>query len=121
LCECLCFFIYFTEKLTAIFDAPLRYRGLKHPLSEVSNEYTVGNTVYLHSVTSTTTDDQTALRKFGRPDSAQPTGAAGTYLKLYVKSAKCIEALSKKPHEQEYMINFNAKFRVSCAARAAVH
>ena len=98
----------------------LRYRGLKHPLSEVSNEYTVGNTVYLHSVTSTTTDDQNTLRRFGRPDSAQP-GAAGTYLKLYVKSAKCIEALSMLPHEQEYMINFNAKFRVSCAARAAAH
>jgi hypothetical protein len=98
----------------------LRYRGLKHPLSEVSNEYTVGNTVYLHSVTSTTTDDQYTLRQFGRPDSAQP-GAAGTYLKLYVKSAKCVEALSRHPHEQEHMISFNAKFRVSCAARATAH
>jgi hypothetical protein len=88
----------------------IRYRGLNRPLSEISNEYIVGNTVYLHSVTSTTTDDKNTLKSFGAPDTDQ---SAGTYIKLYVKSAKNIVALSRYPDEQEHMLNFNSKFMVS--------
>jgi hypothetical protein len=34
-------------------------------------------------------------------------------MKLYVKSAKNVVALSKYPDEQEHMLNFNSKFVVS--------
>ena len=86
-----------------------RYRGLDRPLSEISHEYIVGNTVYLHSVTSTTTDDKNTLEDFGAPATGQ---TAGTYMKLYVKSAKNVVAFSKYPDEQEHMLNFNSKFMV---------
>jgi hypothetical protein len=90
----------------------IRYRGLNRPLSEISNEYIVGNTVYLHSVTSTTTDDKNTLARFGAPDKLTDQ-SAGTYIKLYVKSAKNVVALSRYPEEQEHMLNFNSKFMVS--------
>jgi hypothetical protein len=71
--------------------------------------------VYLHSVTSTTTDDKNTLVQFGAPGRGQP---AGTYMKLYVKSAKNIQALSLIPTEQEHLLNFNSKFRVSSSKTA---
>jgi hypothetical protein len=88
---------------------------MHEPLSEVSHEYTVGSTVYLHSVTSTTTDDKSTLVQFGAPGVGQP---AGTYIKFYVRSAKNIQALSRYPGEQEHMLNFNSKFRVSSSKTA---
>jgi hypothetical protein len=50
---------------------------------------------------------------FARPAAHR---VAGTYMKLLVKSAKWIKPFSKYPNEEEYLLNFNTKFRVMRAA-----
>ncbi len=55
---------------------------------------------------------------FGTP---APTRAAGTYVKLLVKTAKYIRPFSKYDgitgqNEEEYLVDFNTAFKVTCAA-----
>lgn len=79
----------------------------------MSHEYKVGNTVYWHCVQSTSSRTAT-MKQFGQPAAGR---AAGTYIKLFVKTAKYIKPFSQYdgitgPNEEEYLIDFNTKFKV---------
>jgi hypothetical protein len=94
-----------------------RFRGLDLPLTRISHEYTVGSTVYCHGVWSTTTKRQT-LEHFATP---KATNSVGTYMMLFVKTAKYIRPFSlydgiTGDNEEEYLVDFNTAFKVTRAA-----
>jgi hypothetical protein len=49
------------------------------------------------------------MRKFGKPGANH---AAGTYMKLLIKTAKYIRPFSKFDGEEEYLTGFNTAFKV---------
>jgi hypothetical protein len=95
-----------------LFDR--RFRGFDLPLTEISHEYREGSTVYFHCAQSTSTKTAT-MRTFGKPGANH---AAGTYMKLLVKTAKYIRPISKfdgitnARNEEEYLTGFNTAFKV---------
>jgi len=72
--------------------------------------------VYFHCVQSTSAL-KTTMVGFGKPAANR---AAGTYVKLLVKTAKYIRPFSKfdgitGKNEEEYLVNFNSAFKVMWA------
>jgi hypothetical protein len=49
------------------------------------------------------------MKHFGKPGSSQ---AAGTYVKLLVKTAKYVKPFSRYENEEEYLTDFNTAFKV---------
>jgi hypothetical protein len=49
------------------------------------------------------------MKHFGTPGSSQ---AAGTYVKLLVKTAKYVKPFSRYLNEEEYLTDFNTAFKV---------
>ncbi len=76
------------EKLPSV--AATVFRGLDLPLTQLSHMYSKGSTVWLNSVTSTTTDKDRTLMQFGTGASGRP----GTLLQIIAVDAKDIRAFS---------------------------
>jgi hypothetical protein len=76
------------EKLLSV--AATVFRGLDLPLTQLTHMYAKGSTVWLNSVTSTTTDKDQTLLQFGAGASGRP----GTLLQIIAVDAKDIKAFS---------------------------
>ena len=87
------------------------YRGLDQPLTQVSHEFKEGAIVWLPSVTSTTTERDTALGQFGKSGSSRP----GTLLKIHVVAAKNIQVFSVFPNESELLLACNSCLKIELA------
>jgi hypothetical protein len=72
------------------------FRGLDLPLTQLSHMYSKGRTVWLNSVTSTTTDKDKTLLQFGTGASGRP----GTLLQIIAVDAKDIQAFSPFPESE---------------------
>lgn len=91
------------------------YRGLDCPLSDLSHLYWKGGFVWYAQPTSTTTDKDTTMQKFGEGANY----GVGTFMELRVVNAKDIETFSAVPRERERLIPQNTCFRVLQALSAA--
>ena len=100
------------EKLPSV--AATVFRGLDLPLTQLSHMYTRGSTVWLNSVTSTTTDKDTTLLQFG----AGACGRPGTLLQIIAVDAKDIQAFSPFP-ESELLIAPNSCYTVQTVLESA--
>jgi hypothetical protein len=76
------------EKLPSL--AATVFRGLDLPLTQLSHMYSRGSTVWLNSVTSTTTDKEQTLLQFGAGASGRP----GTLQQIMAVDVKDIQAFS---------------------------
>jgi len=81
------------------------YRGLDTPLLEISKRYVQGKQVTWTAFTSTTTDKETTMRKFGSGTKG------GTYVKIEVTDGRDISAFSPFA-ENERLLLPNATFTV---------
>ncbi len=91
------------------------FRGLDVPLTQLSHQYAASSTVWLTSVTSTTTDKARTLLQFGTGAS----GCPGTLLQINAVDAKDISDFSKFKAENEYMIPPNSCHKVQVALSSA--
>jgi hypothetical protein len=89
------------EKLPSV--AATVFRGLNLPLTQLSHMYCKGSTVWLNSVTSTSTDKDITLKQFGTGASGRP----GTLLQIIALNAKDIRVFSPFP-ESELLIPPNS-------------
>jgi hypothetical protein len=90
------------------------FRGLDLPLTQLSHMYSKGSTVWLNSVTSTTTDKDQTLLQFGAGASGRP----GTLLQIIAVDAKDIKAFSPFP-ESELLIPPNSCHTVQTVLESA--
>jgi serine/threonine protein kinase len=90
------------EKLPSVVK-PV-FRGLDVPLTQLSHQYVASGTVWLTSVTSTTTDRGKTLLGFGTGSSGRP----GTLLQINAVDAKDISHFSKFKAENEFVIPPNS-------------
>ncbi len=100
------------EKLPSV--AATVFRGLDLPLTQLTHMYAKGSTVWLNSVTSTTTDKDQALLQFGAGASGRP----GTLLQIIAVDAKDIQAFSPFP-ESELLIPPNSCHTVQTVLESA--
>ncbi len=98
------------------------YRGIDLPLTQVSHEYKVGTKVWLPSVTSTTTKQDTALEQFGKsksgnsyPDNQSGNRYPGTLIKIKAVFAKNIKVFSMFPDESELLLSPNSCLKIDLA------
>jgi serine/threonine protein kinase len=91
------------------------FRGLDVPLTQLSHQYAANGTVWLTSVTSTTTDKAGTLLQFGAGASGRP----GTLLQINAVDAKDISDFSKFKAENEYIIPPNSCHKVQVALSSA--
>jgi serine/threonine protein kinase len=87
------------------------FRGLDLPLTQLSHQYTPDGTVWLSSVTSTTTDKAGTLLLFGTGANGRP----GTLLQINAVDAKNISDFSMFKTENEYIIPPNSCHKVKVA------
>ena len=94
------------------------YRGLNIPLSDMSYYFRKDAFIWLRTPTSTTTDKDGTMAKFGQ---GVIPGAAATFMQLIVKNAKgiALNTFSAVASEQERLIPHNTCFRVLVAVSAA--
>jgi hypothetical protein len=90
------------------------FRGLDLPLTQLSHMYSKGSTVWLNSVTSTTTDKVKTLAQFGSGASGRP----GTLLQIIAVDAKDIRAFSPFP-ESELLLPPNSCHTVQSVLESA--
>jgi hypothetical protein len=90
------------------------FRGLDLPLTQLTHMYSKGSTVWLNSVTSTTTDKDQTLLQFGAGASGRP----GTLLQIIAVDAKDIKAFSPFP-ESELLIPPNSCHTVQTVLESA--
>jgi hypothetical protein len=90
------------------------FRGLDLPLTQLSHMYSRGSTVWLNSVTSTTTDKEKTLLEFGTGASGRP----GTLLEIGAVDAKDIRAFSPFP-ESELLLPPNSCHTVQVVLESA--
>ena len=100
------------EKLPSV--AATVFRGLDLPLTQLTHMYSKGSTVWLNSVTSTTTDKDQTLLQFG----AGACGRPGTLLQIIAVDAKDIQAFSPFP-EGELLIPPNSCHTVHTVLESA--
>ena len=100
------------EKLPSV--AATVFRGLDLPLTQLTHMYAKGSTVWLNSVTSTTTDKDQTLLQFGAGASGRP----GTLLQIIAVDAKDIKAFSPFP-ESELLIPPNSCHTVQTVLESA--
>jgi hypothetical protein len=100
------------EKLPSV--AATVFRGLDLPLTQLTHMYARGSTVWLNSVTSTTTDKDQTLLQFGAGASGRP----GTLLQIIAVDAKDIQAFSPFP-ESELLIPPNSCHTVQTVLESA--
>jgi serine/threonine protein kinase len=91
------------------------FRGLDVPLTQLSHQYAASSTVWLTSVTSTTTDKAKTLLQFGTGASGRP----GTLLQINAVDAKDISDFSQFKKENEYIIPPNSCHKVQVALSSA--
>ena len=101
------------EKLPSV--ALTVFRGLDVPLTQLSHQYAANGSVWLTSVTSTTTDKAGTLLQFGTGASGRP----GTLLQINAVDAKDISHFSKFKAENEYTISPNSCHTVRVALSSA--
>ena len=101
------------EKLPAV--AKTVFRGLDVPLTQLSHQYVAGGTIWLTSMTSTTTDKAKTLLQFGTGASGRP----GTLLQINAVDAKDISDFSKYKTENEYVVPPNSCHTVQVALSSA--
>jgi serine/threonine protein kinase len=87
------------------------FRGLDVPLTQFSHHYVASGTVWLTSVTSTTTDRAKTLLGFGTGSCGRP----GTLLQINALYAKDISDFSKFRSENEFVIPPNSCHHVRVA------
>jgi hypothetical protein len=87
------------------------FRGLDVPLTQLSHQYVADSTVWLTSITSTTTDKAKTLLQFGTGAGGRP----GTLLQINAVDAKDISDFSKFKSENEYVIPPNSCHKVQVA------
>jgi hypothetical protein len=90
------------------------FRGLDLPLTQISHIYSMNSTVWLNSVTSTTTDMDKTLLQFGSGASGRP----GTLLQIIALDAKDIHAFSPFP-ESELLLPPNSCHTVQTVLESA--
>ncbi len=100
------------EKLPGV--AATVFRGLDLPLTQLSHMYAKGSTVWLNSVTSTTTDKKKTLLQFGTGLSGRP----GSLLQIIAVDAKDIRAFSPFP-ESELLLPPNSCHTVQTVLESA--
>ncbi len=101
------------DKLPAV--AKTVFRGLDVPLTQLSHQYVAGGTIWLTSMTSTTTDQAKTLLEFGTGASGRP----GTLLQINAVDAKDISDFSKYKTENEYVVPPNSCHTVQVALSSA--
>ena len=101
------------EKLPAV--AKTVFRRLDVPLTQLSHQYVAGGTIWLTSMTSTTTDKAKTLLEFGTGASGRP----GTLLQINAVDAKDISDFSKYKTENEYVIPPNSCHTVQVVLSSA--
>jgi serine/threonine protein kinase len=101
------------DKLPAV--AKTVFRGLDVPLTQLSHQYVANGTIWLTSMTSTTTDKAKTLLQFGAGASGRP----GTLLHINAVDAKDISDFSKHKTENEYVIPPNSCHTVKVALSSA--
>jgi hypothetical protein len=87
------------------------FRGLDVPMTQLSHQYVANSTVWLNSMTSTTTDKAKTLLQFGGGASGRP----GTLLQINAVDAKDISDFSKYKTENEYVVPANSCHAVKVA------
>ena len=90
------------------------FRGLHLPLTQLTHMYSKGSTVWLNSVTSTTTDQDQTLLQFG----AGACGRPATLLHIIAVDAKDMQAFSPFP-EGELLIPPNSCHTVHTVLESA--
>jgi len=90
------------------------FRGLHLPLTQLTHMYSKGSTVWLNSVTSTTTDQDQTLLQFG----AGACGRPATLLHIIAVDAKDMQAFSPFP-EGELLIPPNSCHTVHTVLQSA--
>ncbi len=103
------FFCTALEKLPSVVKTV--FRGLDVPLTQLSHQYVADSSVWLTSMTSTTTDKAKTLLQFGTGAGGRP----GTLLQINAVDAKDISDFSKYKVENEYVIPPNSCHRVKVA------
>jgi hypothetical protein len=101
------------DKLPAV--AKTVFRGLDVPLTQLSHQYVANGTIWLTSMTSTTTDKAKTLLQFGTGASGRP----GTLLQINAVDAKDISDFSKYKTENEYVIPPNSCHTVQAVLSSA--
>ena len=101
------------DKLPAV--AKTVFRGLDVPLTQLSHQYAPNATIWLTSMTSTTTDKAKTLFDFGTGASGRP----GTLLQINAVDAKDISDFSKYKTENEYVIPPNSCHTVQVVLSSA--
>jgi len=101
------------EKLPSVVKTV--FRGLDVPLTQLSHQYVAAGSVWLTSMTSTTTDKAQTLLQFGTGASGRP----GTLLQINAVDAKDISDFSKFKAENEYAIPPNSCHKVQVALSSA--